>query len=302
MSVLVDKLFTHSQWFIAYRKRKPFSTPFDTDGFQIIESPPGRFYADPFVITHQSRNYIFFEDFCFVKGRGVISFIEIDEDGNHSEPKIVLEKKYHLSYPLLFTWNNQIFMIPETGQNRTIELYSAINFPHDWKLEKVLMKDINAYDATIWFSEQKVWMFTNTIEEGRPECTDLSLFYANTIFDDWKAHPQNPIISDIASGRPAGNMFIHNSEIIRPSQNSSVRYGQALVLNKITCLTEQEYGEVKLDQVDPSWCPGNLCCHTYNFNGDLEVIDGLLTNKNILNLYRKIGWRIRNNFVNEGAK
>jgi len=302
LPVLFDKFFTYSQWFIAYRKRKRFRIPFDTDDFQMIDCPPGRFYADPFVMKYNGKNYIFFEDFCFVRGRGVISFIEIDEYGKQSEPVVVLQKTYHLSYPFLFTWNNKIFMIPETGQNQTIELYVAVNFPYDWELEKILMKDINAYDTTIWFSKGKAWLFTNTVQQGRPRCTDLSLFCANTIFDDWQAHPKNPIVSDITNSRPAGNLFIYNGEVIRPSQNSFDRYGQALVFNKITCLTEHDYQEVKIDEIHPNWYPENLCCHTYNGNEEIEVIDGLLTNKNVLNLYRKMVWRIRNNLVTEGAK
>lgn len=288
ISIIFDKLFTYPQWFIGYRDRKSFDTPFDTDEFKIIDPPPGRFYADPFVIKHKGRNYIFFEDFCFIKGTGAISFIEIDGDGNHTEPVVVLQKKSHLSYPFLFEWSNQIFMIPETGDSDSIELYSTINFPYDWKLEKVLMKDVKAYDTTIWFSDQKTWMFTNIVEPGRPQFTDLYLFYADTIFDDWKAHPKNPIISDINSARPAGNLFMDKGEIIRPGQNSFVRYGQALVFNKITCFTESNYSELKIEQVNPSWYAGNLCCHTYNFNEDLEVIDGLLIKKDILNPCRKV--------------
>lgn len=288
MSKIFDKFFTYSQWFIAYRSRKNFNIPFDTDDFKIIKSPPGKFYADPFVIKHKGKNYIFFEDFCYIKSKGVISFIEVDRDGNYTDAERVLEKKYHLSYPFLFEWNNQIFMIPETGQNRTIELYSAINFPYGWKLEKVLMKDIKAFDSTIWFSDQKAWMLTNIVGAGRPGCTDLYLFYADTVFDEWKVHPRNPIISNIASARPGGNLFMHKGEIIRPSQNCSVRYGQALVFNKITCMTEYEYGELKIEQANPSWYPENLSFHTYNFNEDLEVIDGELMKKDSLNPFRRL--------------
>ena len=291
MGVVFDKIFTYQQWFIAFRDRKPFHVPFDTGGFKIIDPPPGRFYADPFPIKYNGRNYIFFEDCCFIKGKGVISFIEIDKDGNHTEPVVVLQKKHHLSYPFLFTWCDKIFMIPETGDSNNIELYSTENFPYDWKLEKVIMRDVKAYDTTIWFSDNKAWMFTNIVKSGGAGCTDLYLFFADTIFDNWKAHPQNPIISDITSARPAGHLFRYKGDIIRPGQNSFARYGQSLVLNQITCLTEQHYKELKIEQVNPGWHPGNLCCHTYNFSEDLEVIDGLTIKKNVLNPCRKLAAR-----------
>lgn len=39
-------------------------------------------------------------------------------------------------------------------------------------------------------------------------------FMANTIFDNWQEQLQNPIVSDIASARSAGNVFNHKGEII----------------------------------------------------------------------------------------
>lgn len=283
MSKVFDKVFVYPQWFIAYRNQRLFDIPFDTGGFNIIYPPSGRFYADPFVIKHQDKNYIFFEDYSFIKNKGVISFVEIDNNGNHTAAEIVLQKEYHLSYPFLFRWNNQVFMIPETGGNGTVELYAADNFPYDWKLVKVMMKDLIACDTTIWFSEQKIWLFMN-----QPGCTDLFLFYADTIFDEWIPHPKNPIVSNICGARPAGNLFIHNGDIIRPGQNCANRYGQALVFNKVTCLTEQDYQEEVLGQVDSSWLPSNISFHTYNFNEDLEVIDGELIRTDIRKPYIKL--------------
>ena len=288
MSMIFNKLFTCPQWFIAYRQRQPFAIPFTTDGFQAIKPPPGRFYADPFVIKNDNKNYIFFEEFCFIKGKGFISFVAINSDGSYTKPQRVLERKYHLSYPFLFKWNNKIYMIPESSENDTIELYAARSFPYDWTLEKVMLRDLKANDTTIWFSGQKAWMFTNIVGQGQQPYTELCLFHAESIFDEWQAHPRNPIISDITSARPAGNLFLHNGEIIRPGQNSLIRYGHALVFNKLTCLTEHDYSELKIEQVEPDWYPGSLSCHTYNFNEDLEVIDGEVINTEFLKPYRRL--------------
>jgi len=285
---LFNRLFTYPQWFIGYRPKKPFSTPFDTSDFHVIAPPPGKFYADPFLLQNDGRNFIFFEEFSFIKLKGVICFVEIDEDGNYSEPEVVLERDYHLSYPFIFRLDDKIYMIPETGENGTIELYSAKDFPFNWTLEKVIMKALKAYDTTILFSGQKVWMFTNIWQTGGRPYTDLSLFYADSIFDEWSAHPKNPVICDLCSARPAGNLFLHNDDIIRPSQNSLVGYGHSIVFNKVTCLSENDYSEMNLEQIEPNWYPGNQSCHTYNFNEDLEVIDGEVINRDFLKPYRKM--------------
>jgi hypothetical protein len=54
---------------------------------------------------------------------------------NHGEPFAVLERSYHLSYPFIFRWGSDIFMIPETSDNRTVEVYRAVEFPGKWELE-----------------------------------------------------------------------------------------------------------------------------------------------------------------------
>ena len=44
---------------------------------------------------------------------------------------------------------DELYMIPETAGNRTIELYKCVEFPMHWELSQVLMKDVYAVDPTI---------------------------------------------------------------------------------------------------------------------------------------------------------
>ena len=37
-------------------------------------------------------------------------------------------------------------MIPETGENNTIEMYESVSFPNEWKLKKVLIPNENTKD------------------------------------------------------------------------------------------------------------------------------------------------------------
>jgi hypothetical protein len=287
MTAFLKRMFTYPRWFIAYRRTKPFTTPFDTGGFKIIEPPSGSYYADPFVIKAGGRNYLFFEEYSFIKSKGFISFVEIDAAGNHTAPAKVLERDYHLSYPCVFKVDGQFFMLPETGENGTIELYAAKKFPGEWTLAQVLMKDISACDTTVWFADDKVWLFTNILAAGGRPYTDLHLFYADSLFGQWRAHPLNPVISDISMARPAGRLFWHNGDIIRPGQNSLLGYGHALVFNKVTHLTENDYRETVLEQIDPAWHPGGQSCHTYNASEDWEVIDCEIVTRDLLKPCRK---------------
>jgi hypothetical protein len=89
----------------------------------------------------------------------------------------------------------------------------------------------------------------------------------------------NPIVSDVRSARPAGRVFLRNGSLIRPSQDSSRRYGYALNLNRITKLTTNDYEEKLIERLEPPKSGGILAVHTYNFSGNITVMDALYKNK-----------------------
>lgn len=285
----LDKLYIFKQWFIAFRKKQPFALPLNLNSFQIIRPPAGRFFADPFVIENEGKNFIFFEDYRQTTRRGVISCIEIDEHGGCSEPQMVLEKKYHLAYPLVFKTDQGIFMIPDTSANNTIELYEAVKFPSQWVLKKVMMSGFKASDSTIYQYNGKWWLFTNVMnpraQAGRGE---LHAFYADSLFAEWQPHAANPVNQDPRTARPAGNIFMHDGKIIRPSQNCAEQYGASVMVNEITCLTETEYSEIQIYEIGPEWCENNQKLHTYNYNNYWEVIDGLINVVDILKPVRSL--------------
>ena len=88
------------QWNILFNLDKKSSTSFSQ--FKELLPPKDRFWADPFVIFLEDNYYIFFEECLYQENIGYISFIKIDLKGNYTEPKIVLKKPYHISYPFIF--------------------------------------------------------------------------------------------------------------------------------------------------------------------------------------------------------
>ena len=106
------------------------------------------------------------------------------------------------------------------------------------------------------------------------------MFYSESLnTENWIPHPLNPIISDVRKSRPAGNIFIHDGKLIRPSQNSSKRYGFGLKINEITILNENEYEEIEIESIEPDWDKQVIAIHTFNHLGNLTVADGLLRRK-----------------------
>jgi hypothetical protein len=260
----------YEQWFLAFKKLQDKQVD-----FTIIKPPADRFYADPFIIKKNNRTFIFFEEYIYSKGKGDISVLEINPETNESsKPITVLDKSYHLSYPFLYECGNEVYMIPETSGNRTIELYRSVKFPYNWELVKVLIEDINAVDATIIHYHNKFWMFTNVFVEGSSSLDELNIFYSDHMLGEWKPHPMNPVVSNAAFARPAGRIFLKDGKLIRPSQDCSFSYGYSVKFNEILELTEETYSENLLSEMEPKWLKGNKGTHTYNFNEDYEVIDG----------------------------
>jgi hypothetical protein len=263
-------------WFIAYRARRNTPTALtDRKGFCVIPSPTGRFYADPFLLKRDGKTYMFFEDFEFKKNRASIAYIEMGGPGGHNAPQTALDNGYHMSYPYLIESPDAVYMIPETKARKTIELYRATDFPRKWELVRVIANEVLAVDSTVFENAGKLWLFTNIATPGASTCDELHLFYADSLEGPWTPHPKNPIVSDVRRARPAGALFFEGQKLIRPSQDCSLRYGYAVVLNEVQVLSELDYKEKPFCRIEPDWWPGSICTHTYNRTEEFEVLDGM---------------------------
>src|SRR5207249_5024391 len=152
-----------------------------------------------------------------------------------------LETYYHLSYPFVFQWDGDFFMMPETASRRQVELYRCVDFPARWKLERVVLRDLKALDPTPALLLGRWWLFANAPAYGAGSMDELHLFYSDSPLGPWTPHRDNPIKSDVRSARPAGRIFENHGEFYRPAQDCSTRYGSAVVINRILQLRSEEH-------------------------------------------------------------
>jgi hypothetical protein len=104
---------------------------------------------------------------------------------------------------------------------------------------------------------------------------ELHLFYSDDLFTtEWVSHPCNPIITDVSSARPAGNIFMKDNKLYRPSQDCAGMYGRAININQITTLSETEYSETLVTKILPDKGKGIIGTHTFNFSDSLTLVDG----------------------------
>jgi len=272
-----NSLFYFDQWILLYQFNKKNNWSKSFFRFKRIVPPKDRFWADPFIYEKNDNYYLFIEELIYKENRGKISVMEINEDGKYTEPITIIEKDYHMSYPFIFEDNDNLYMIPETSGDKTIQLYTCTDFPLKWELSKILLDNVSAVDTTILKHNNKYWLFCNIKEnEGASSMDELFLFYSDDMLDgEWVSHPNNPIISDVSQSRPAGRIYEENGKLYRPSQDCAKRYGYGIKINEIVELTETSYKEVSIQSIEPNWAKDLLSTHTINRKGKLTVIDAL---------------------------
>jgi len=246
--------------------------------FKKIIPPKDRLWADPFVYHKNEKYFVFFEELIYSKKIGHISVFEVDKTGNFSSPKKIIEKDYHLSYPYLFDFENELYLIHGStkGLNSFVELFKCEEFPYKWKFFKKILENIPLVDTTIFYYDKKWWLFGCKAEiDGSSQSNELLLFFSeNPINSKWISHPLNPIITDIKKARPAGKIFRKNGNLIRPAQNCDGLYGRGFSFNKIIKINENEYEEEQVEYFEPEWDSNIIGIHTFNSEGSCVVIDG----------------------------
>ena len=272
---IIHKLFFLHQWYLLYNLGGDSSHNF-TQFKELIPSKD-RFWADPFVVYQNQRYYIFIEEYFYRRGKGHLAVMELDQKGSWTEPVRILEKPYHLSYPFIFEWEGKTYLIPESVENRTIDLYECVEFPLQWKFKKTLMDGVLAVDTTLLRHQGKWWMFTGIApwQKALP-FVELHLFFADDLLaGSWRPHPRNPVIPQANCARPAGSLFTREGKLIRPAQNCSKMYGYGVDFYQVVVLSETEYTEKRIESIQPDWNEKVLATHSYSQNELLTVIDAL---------------------------
>jgi hypothetical protein len=242
--------------------------------FRWLDAPRGRWFADSMAFQHNGRQWLFMEDFDEDVKKAVISVAEIGSDGQMDAVRPCLIQPYHLSYPIVFAHDGDIFMIPETSENERVELYRARKFPFEWKLEKVLAP-LRAVDTTPLYYGGRWWFFT-TITEPRGWAALGYLFTADHLTGEWRLHPSSPISSSSLDARNAGPILQWGGRLLRSTQSAYPAYGYSFSFHEITQLDPGGFAQQTLATIDPAGAPPLLGTHTYSRAGDLEVIDGYM--------------------------
>ncbi|MBF0153915.1 MAG: hypothetical protein HQL64_09280 [Magnetococcales bacterium] len=259
------------QWFLLYKIQNSVATSFYQ--FKEIVPPSDRFWADPFVVHKDGLYYVFFEEVTFSDNKGRISMLTIDENGNVSDAMPVLDLDQHLSYPSIIEHGGYYYMLPETNQTK-MELFRCESFPDRWEPCAVLFDKTPFADPSLYFHDGYWWLFVTELVNYTGIGDTLSVYYRKELLSgEWTPHPMNPVVCDPRNARSAGQIFLHDGRIYRPSQDCSEHYGYGITLNEIVTLNSEVYHERVISRATPDWRKGLVSCHTFNFCGKLTIID-----------------------------
>jgi hypothetical protein len=269
----VEKAVAVEQWSLAFRFG-PHGLNASLEGFTRIVPPADRDWRDPFALEKNGRYFVFFEEILRGAGKGHIALIELGRDGRWSAPVRILEQDYHLSHPFVVEHDGQLYLVPESARNRTVEAYRCVDFPRRWRLERVLLDGARLVDATFHRAADRWWLFANGAPgESRVFDDELHLYHARDLLGDWQPHRHNPVRSDARSTRPAGALYWRNGTLYRPAQICVPRYGAGIALNRVLRLTPDAFAERQVERLLPPPDSGLLGLHTVNRAGELTVAD-----------------------------
>lgn len=280
LGVLINKLVVGGEWYVGYRD---YTVTAEKD-YKLVMVPQGQWIADPFLYEFEGKHYLFAEQYFKEKHRAGIGVYEII-DGKPVNNRIIIENDYHMSYPCVFYYKGNHYMIPESSANNSIDLYMAEEFPYTWKHKVTLLKGEKYVDSTVFQSGEELFLLTYKKVEGGWSLVlfslDMEKYILNLLSD--KFYETN-------TGRPAG--FIYKKDkFLRPSQDCSIKYGEAIIINEIDELTTNSFQEHPVSRIthNDMRCPLKIQrVHTINRDSKYEVVDLFKEKIDLLHAFKTI--------------
>jgi len=198
-----------------------------------------KFVADPFMILKDDTFFMFFEAMNRETKQGEIGYAKSQDGKNWHYGKIVIDEKFHVSYPYVFKWKEEYYLIPESHEDFSVRLYKARSFPETWEYQGNLLSGYRYLDPSIFHHEGKWWMFVST---GKNNV--LNLYYSYELRTGWKPHPMNPIVKHNGhTARSGGRVTLYKNTLYRLAQDDDPTYGIQVFAFEITMLSENIYEE-----------------------------------------------------------
>jgi hypothetical protein len=217
------------------------------------------FLADPFFVKEKGVFYLFFEH-KKTKTNADIGLLTSSDGKNYKYSGTVLTQKFHLSYPQVFKYKSNFYMVPESKQANAVLLYKAYHFPYDWRVCDTLIANVQLKDPSIYISDSL------NIMVASDDKLNLYVYQADSLFGKWKLH-KKPIAMIGTEARAGGRFFADKNGLILPIQNCTDGYGYGLSLYRFSFKGES----YTTQRVSPFFLKGNK--EIKEFNAGMHQLD-----------------------------
>ncbi len=246
----------------------------DVQPFDIIMPTKSHGFADPFPFKYHDKHYIFVEIMDKYTERGSIGVCCIEDGCKITE---IIREEFHMSYPNVFEFWGDIYMIPETYQAEQIRLYKCLEFPYKWKLESVLISGLKVVDFSFYMNGEQ--MYGMAYDIGADEWKNR---YLKCDVNNWKMHEIFPERIAMIDKRPGGNFIFDEKNLFIPVQECGKCYGEYLHFISVKEFNEEKIVEEEVFQVKAKDIKTKRKfiyfdrVHTYNKVGNFETVDMFL--------------------------
>ena len=289
---------------IAYRRRDG-KTLMDADllSFDRIPYDDIFWYADPILLEYQGNDYLLMESFDMRTQLGSIACARFDETGKLSAPKVILQEEYHMSFPMVFFWNGELYMIPETCGNHSLNLYRCQGDIEKWALVKSFPVEEELVDTVVIATrEDRVELLCSAVHEIHKRKFKWQKLQIVKDGDDYRLEEDSAF--NAAQGydfghRMAGSVITEQGVPILPTQESTdIDYGVNLYLNDFSGKDVTNLPVLKKVTVDNILLPDvqqkeHIGVHSYALSERYEVVDMRYFRFSPKNRMRKILCRLK---------
>jgi|GEM_PF-1477137 len=199
--------------------------------------------ADPFLfVDAEGRWHCFFEVYTLTREpSAAIAHAESPDGYDWTYDRVVLEREFHLSFPYVFRWAGEHYMVPDqwskTADPAPATLFRAASFPTAWEpVADLVRPETPLHDFAPFRWNGRWWALMG-------DGTDLYAYHSDDLeAPDWTPHDENPVVENRpTAARPGGRPLVFEDRVLAFYQDCLGRYGERINPYEITALTPSAY-------------------------------------------------------------
>ena len=229
-----------------------------------------RWFADPFIYKVTDDEIVVFVEECPIENpKGIICELVIDRHSLRlTQRYVLLEKDTHLSYPAIIRYGGKVYVYPENGAAGSLYLYEYDEYAHRL-INPVCILNESVADATIILHDDCFFLCATVFPETQRRAF---LFKSCSLFGPYQRINEKPFQESLSCSRNGGNLFCTFSNLYRPAQDCSIKYGGALSIMQVNSI--EGWDEKVVFSINPLRGRYDQGIHTINFMNSLCVVDG----------------------------